>query len=322
MKRREVATLGRCGVDLYPLATNTPLAEVQDFRKFLGGSATNVAVAAARYGRDVTALTGVGEDPFGQFVINELQRLGVDASHVVVNSRYNTPITFCELFPPDDFPLYFYRQPTTPDLELGVEHLPADLNRYEIVWLTVSGLSREPSRTAHHAAVTLPREGLTIVDLDYRPRFWPSPEVARAEVQWILPHVDVAIGNREECRVATGLDDPRQVADYLLDQGLSMVIVKQGVTGTFAATAEEETFVASFEVPVLNGLGAGDAFGGAVCHGVLAGWDLERIIRFASAAGAIVAARLECANAMPEAWEVEAVLAGDLSVLDRDKGKA
>lgn len=308
----EILTIGRCSVDLYPLEVGVKLEDVATFGKFLGGSATNVAVAAARHGHGVSVLTGVGDDPFGLFVIKELQGLGVDASHVVTNASFNTPVTFCEIFPPDNFPLYFYRQPTTPDLELTSKDLPADLAKYKVLWLTSSGLSAEPSRAGHHAAVDARTTGLTVMDLDYRPRFWPDEATASELVGEMLGRVDVAIGNVEECRVAVGESDPERAADALLERGVDVAIVKQGMKGTLAKSRDERTFVPAIRVDVLNGLGAGDAFGGAVCHALLAGWDLQTTVSFASAAGAIVASRLECSTAMPTTKEVEAMLAGTL----------
>jgi len=305
----EVLTIGRCSVDLYPLEVGVKLEDVATFGKFLGGSATNVAVAAARHGHGVTVLTGVGDDPFGVFVIKELERLGVDSSHVVTNSSFNTPVTFCEIFPPDHFPLYFYRQPTTPDLELTPQDLPPRLKDYKILWLTSSGLSAEPSRSAHHAALAARTGGLTVLDLDYRPRFWPDEATATQHVGELLGRVDVAIGNLEECRVAVGESDPERAADALLDRGVDVAIVKQGMAGTLAKSRDERIFVPATRVEVLNGLGAGDAFGGALCHGLIEGWDLHRTVAFASAAGAIVASRLECSTAMPTSDEVEALLA-------------
>ncbi|HMR49520.1 MAG TPA: 5-dehydro-2-deoxygluconokinase [Arachnia sp.] len=308
-RARDVLAVGRCGVDLYPLQSGVRLEDVTTFGKFLGGSATNVAVACARYGRDVAVLTGVGDDPFGRFVVSELRRLGVDASHVVTNDDFNTPVAFCEIFPPDDFPLYFYRQPTTPDLELRPEDLPEDLERSTILWLTVSGLAVEPSRATHQAALARHPDGLTVLDLDYRPRFWPDEQTASRVVAEALEKVDVAIGNLEECRIAVGETDPERAADALLDRGVQIAFVKQGMTGTLAKSRTESTFVPSFPIDVVNGLGAGDAFGGAVCHGLLNGWDIERIVAFASAAGALVASRLECSTAMPYQSEVEELLA-------------
>ena len=305
----DVLTMGRCSVDLYPLEVGVKLEDVQSFGKFLGGSATNVAVAASRHGHGATVLTGVGDDPFGLFVVKELRRLGVDASHVVINPDFNTPVTFCEIFPPDHFPLFFYRQPTTPDLQLTEQDLPARLADYRILWLTTSGLSAEPSRFAHHAAVSARTGGLTVLDLDYRPRFWRDEAAATETVGEMLGRVDVAIGNVEECRIAVGETDPDRAADALLERGADVAIVKQGMAGTLAKSRDERTYVPATRVTVLNGLGAGDAFGGAVCHGLMEGWELPRTIAFASAAGAIVASRLECSTAMPTTTEVDALMA-------------
>src|SRR2546429_4837147 len=102
-------------------------------------------------------------------------------------------------------------------------------------------------------------------------------------------------------------------AAVLLDLGSKIAIVKRGGEGVYARTASEEVTVPPVEIPVLNGLGAGDAFGGALCHGLLAGWPLARTLGVANAAGAIVASRLACADAMPTLGEIEALLAREVS---------
>jgi 5-dehydro-2-deoxygluconokinase len=221
-----------------------------------------------------------------------------------------TPVTFCEIFPPDDFPLYFYRYPKAPDLEIRSEELDLDAIRAaRVFWVTVTGLSQEPSRSATlHALEARAKSGITILDLDYRPVFWPSREEARPWVQRALEHVTVAVGNLDECDTAVGEREPHAAARALRERGVEVVVVKQGPKGVLAADGETEVEVPPVPVEVVNGLGAGDAFGGALCHGLLAGWDLERLMRFCNAAGALVASRLACADAMPEAGEVEALL--------------
>jgi len=178
-----------------------------------------------------------------------------------------------------------------------------------IFWTTVTGLSAEPSRSAHHAAWTArARRPLTVLDLDYRPVFWNDPAEASREVARALPHVTVAIGNKEECEVAVGETEPRKAAEALLAAGVELAIVKQGPKGVLGMTKDEVVEVPPTPVSVINGLGAGDGFGGAVCHGLLSGWDLETVLRFGNAAGAIVASRRECSTAMPTTDEVEALL--------------
>jgi len=306
----DILAIGRLGVDLYPLQSGVALEDVQTFGKFLGGSAANVSVAAARHGHHTALISRVGDDPFGRYLLRELDRLGVDGRHVATDPRLKTPITFCEIFPPDDFPLYFYRDPKAPDL--NVESVDLDLDAVRearVFWFTVTGLSQEPSRAAHHAALQARgRADHTVIDLDYRPMFWPDAADATAQVARALEHATVAVGNREECQVAVGETDPLRAADALLERGVRLAIVKQGPKGVLAKTADETVEVAPYLIEVVNGLGAGDAFGGALCHGLLEGWGLERILRFANIAGAIVASRLECSTAMPTSAEVDAIL--------------
>jgi 5-dehydro-2-deoxygluconokinase len=237
-----------------------------------------------------------------------LRDLGVDDAFVSPVADLPTPVTFCEIFPPDDFPLYFYRWPKAPDLEIHPEELDLDAIRAAgVFWMTVTGLSQEPSRTAHRSAwEARERRRHTVLDLDYRPMFWDSQEAARRASAPALEHVTVAIGNREECETAVGKSEPRAAAEALLDRGVEIAIVKQGPRGVFALTADESVEVPPFPVDVVNGLGAGDSFGGAICHGLLAGWPLRRTITFANIAGALVAGRLECSTAMPTTPEVEA----------------
>lgn len=307
----DVLAMGRLGVDIYPLQDGLGLEDVTSFGKYLGGSAANVAVAAAKYGRASALVSRVGNDPFGRYLLRELDRLGVDPREVKTDPQYATPVTFCEIFPPDDFPLYFYREPKAPDLEIAPEDLDADAIRAaKILWLTVTGLSQEPSRAAHHKALEIrERRTHTILDLDYRPMFWKDPSEASAQVAQALDHVTVAVGNKEECEVAVGETEPDRAADALLERGIELAIVKQGPKGVLAKTRDERVEVAPHFVDVVNGLGSGDAFGGALCHGLLEGWGLERIFRFANVAGAILATRRECSTAMPDASEIDAILA-------------
>ena len=306
----DLLTIGRVGVDLYPLQSGAHLQDVRTFGKFLGGSPTNVAVAAARLGRRSAVITRTGRDPFGIFIHQALRDLGVDDRFVAAVDGLPTPITFCEIFPPDDFPLYFYRYPVAPDLQIQTSEIDLTAVRSaSIYWSTVTGLSAEPSRSAHIAAwEARGRAPLTILDLDYRSTFWNDPAEAHAQMDRALSMVTVAVGNREECEVAVGETDPDRAADALLDRGIELAIVKQGPKGVLARSRDERVEVAPFPVDVVNGLGAGDAFGGALCHGLLAGWPLERVLRFANVAGAIVASRLECSTAMPTHHEVERLM--------------
>lgn len=311
----EVLTVGRVGVDLYPQQSGVPLAEVTSFARSLGGTATNVAVGAARLGRRAAVLTKVGADGFGDYVRTAMAGFGVDPAWVGTAADLQTPVVFCALDPPEDPPLLFYRQPVAPDLTLTPGDVPWDLvATVPLLWVTGSGMSVDPSRQTHLDMLARrgrPRPGSgrhTVLDLDWRPSFWPSPRAARREYGRLLEHVSVVVGNRTEVEVAVGTRDPEEGARRLLDLGVELALVKQGADGVLVATAAGTATVAPFAVRVVCGLGAGDAFGGALAHGLLAGWDPRRIAEHANAAGAIVATRLACADAMPTLEELETMV--------------
>ena len=315
----DLVAIGRVGVDLYPLQQGVTLDEVRTFEKFLGGSAANVTIAAARHGRRAALVSATADDAFGRFVRRELLQLGVDDAFLqTIRDGPPTPVTFVEMFPPDRFPRWFYRYPTAPDLLITPESLPLQaIREARACWTTVTGLSREPSRAAHVAArEERSRAPLTVLDLGYLPAFWLDAdhpvEAARAEyrsqAREALRHATVAVGNLEECELVTGESDPHRAARALLASGVELAVVTQGPRGVLALTPAEQVVVGAFPVTVVNGLGAGDAFDGALVHGLLAGWDLDRTLHFATVAGALVASRLECSTAMPTAAEVQARL--------------
>ena len=308
----QALTVGRISVDLYPEQSGVPLAEVATFAKSVGGTATNVAVAAARLGVRSAVLTKVGDDGFAPYLRRALSEFGVGVEHIGTAPGLLTPLAFCELDPPEDPPLTFYRKPIAPDLTLTPEDVPWELVRdVDLLWVTGTGVSTEPARAtqlemlAHRGR---PRDRWTVLDLDWRPMFWPSPDEARQQYDRMLDQVDVVVGNRAEIAVATGTDDHVSAARALLDRGLRLVLVKLGGDGVYLATPDRTSTVAPLLVDVVCGLGAGDAFGGALIHGLLAGWEPERIAEYGNAAGAIVVSQLACADAMPTLPQLQAFL--------------
>lgn len=309
MSDLELIAIGRVSVDLYPEQIGVELKDVRTFAKSLGGSPTNVAVGAARLGHRAAVVTKVGDDGFGTYVRQALGSFGVDARWVGTDPDLRTPLVFCEVHPPDRFPLLFYREPRAPDMNIRVEDLDlGEIAKVPILWTSGTGLSDEPSRTATIAAIER-ATGTVIHDLDHRAQLWPSTEEARRWAERAIGRATVVVGNLDEVEMAVGTRDPDRAAEAILARGPRLVVVKRGSDGAYARTASERVEVPVVPVDVLCGLGAGDAFGAGLCHGLLSGWDLRRTLSFANAGGAIVASRLACADAMPTAQEVEVLLA-------------
>lgn len=310
----EVLTIGRISADLYGQEAGAGLADPQTFAKAVGGSPTNVAVAIARLGHRAAVLTKVGDDSIGEFCIRDLERLGVDTRWVGRVAGQRTPIVLAGLDDPGDPEFVFYRDAHAPDLQVTADDLADDVAEgVDILWFTGSALSQEPSAsTVMHALKVRARRPHVIFDLDYRPAFWPDRATATAAFERAIPLSTIAIGNREECSVATGLPASTSADDFaqaLLDRGIEIAVVKQGADGVLVVTKDSRVVVPGIPVEVVCGLGAGDAFGGSFVHGILSGWSPADAVTYANAAGAIVASRLLCSHAMPTDAEVRELLA-------------
>jgi 5-dehydro-2-deoxygluconokinase len=300
--------LGRVGADLYPQQLNTPLEEVRTFERFVGGFAGNVSTGLARLGVRTGIVSAVGDDGHGRFIRRFLEAEGVDCVSLHVHPTLRTALAFCEAWPPDDFPVTFYRTPTCPDWELQASQLPEDLAKARIVYASGTGLAREVSRATTLAALQRARQRV-IFDLDWREILWENVRDYPELVWDAASYATVVVGGASEF-IAAALD-PRD----LLKRGPKLVVVKRGAQGATVIDARGSRDVAGLEVPVVNGLGAGDAFGAALGAALLAGRGADEAVHRANAAGAIVASRLACSTAMPKTSEIDALLEGG-SVVD------
>ncbi len=297
----DLLTVGRISVDLFSEQINTSFSQPQTFQKSIGGSPTNVAVAAAKLGHKSAIVTKVGVDPLGEFVVNKLQSFGVDTSFVKVAESGLTPVVLASQDPPEDPKIIFHRQPSAPDTQLVVSDIDDQtLKAAKNFWVSACALSHgTTAESIFHWLEVRGRAKETIIDLDYRPSFWKSRDEARVAAQRAISHCTIAIGNIAECEVALGISDPEKAADDLLNRGISLAIVKMGGDGVLLATKDQSHVIKPLPIKLVCGLGSGDAFGGALIHGLMSGWELEKIGLFANAAGAYLASELMCADAMP-----------------------
>jgi len=297
----DLITVGRISVDLFAEQMYTSFSQPQTFHKSIGGSPTNVAVAAAKLGHKSAIVTKVGIDPLGQYVLNKLSEFGVNTDFVKVAESGLTPVVLASQDPPEDPKIIFHRQPQAPDTQLTLNDLDTEtLLAAKIFWVSACALSN--GETAKSAITWLKERGRkqeSIIDLDYRPSFWPSADAARAAAQEAISMCTIAIGNIAECQVALGISDPQEAATELIMRGVRIAIVKMGGDGVLLATQNERIVIAPRSIKLVCGLGAGDAFGGAFVHGLLSGWGLQEIGEFANAAGAYLASELMCSDAMP-----------------------
>lgn len=298
---KTVVAVGRVSIDLYGREAGATFLQDQTFSKSVGGSPSNVAVAAAKLGDHAVLLTKVGGDPLGKYVIERLREWGVDTTYVAIQESGLTPVVITALDPPEDPKLIFHRQPNAPDTTIDRASIPDQLiDSCAVFWM--SGCALAHGETASSSMTWLARRSRaphTILDLDYRPSFWTSPSEAQRAARAAIEHCSVVLGNRAECDMAFGESDPDKIADHLLADGVTLSIVKLGADGVMLATKDERIRIAPLTIKLVCGLGSGDAFGGALVHGLLHSLTLREIGEFANAAGAYVATKLTCADAMP-----------------------
>jgi 5-dehydro-2-deoxygluconokinase len=321
----DLVCIGRTCVDLYAEQEGARLEDVQSFRKYVGGSATNIAFNTARLGVRSAMLTRVGEEQMGRFVRRTLADIGVDVSHVTFDPEHLTPYVLLAIRDIDNFPRLFAYGDAA-DLALEESDIdPEFIASSKALLVTGTPLSRAGSRAASLKAVEAAKEaGTTVVfDLDYRPVFWgvASHEqggemfVASTEVtegyNSVLPDCDLVVGTEEEIRIAGGSTETREALRSIRELSDASIVLKIGAMGAIVFPGEipndleDGVRVPGFPVEVFNSVGAGDAF----MSGFLSGWlreePPEECLRLGNACGAIVVSRHGCSPAMPTPEELE-----------------
>ncbi|MCY0900382.1 MAG: 5-dehydro-2-deoxygluconokinase [Firmicutes bacterium] len=305
-----VYTVGRVIVDLYATDIAVPLDEVFTFRKYVGGSSGNTAIGLARLGNRTGVIARVGDDPMGHYIIDTLQREGIDTRMVRMDSHRQTGIAFAALYPPGDSHVWFCGNPNA-NSSLAIEDLDFNaLREARAIVIAGTGLAREPSRSAVLGLAMWAKEvGIPIIlDVDWRPVFWRDPDRARLVYDQLLAMTHIVLANEPELALVGESHDMTAAAAHVLEKGVSEVVAKRGEKGAWSYRRNRDAvFSPAFTVQVLNTLGAGDGFAAGYVHGLLAGWNVEKRLQWANACGAIVVTRHSCSDAMPKASEVQAL---------------
>lgn len=319
-KKFDVITFGRSSIDLYSQNIGSPFNDIKGFDAFVGGSPLNIAVGCSRLGVNASLLTAVGNDKVGEFILNFLNKEGVNIHCIPVKNGARSSAVVLGIEPPDKFPLVYYRD-NAADSQVDIDDVDkANIPDYKILLINGTALNVEPTRSAtFHATEIANRNQVDVVlDLDFRADQWHDYRAFGLTVRAILPRVKIAIGTEEEILAATLIDssqvtineqqisapeikgDINESIKQLLFSGIETLIVKRGEKGASIYQKDgSRTDVPGFPVEVLNVLGAGDAFASGFLYGVLQGWDLKKACRMGNASGAQVVTKKGCANFMP-----------------------
>lgn len=313
LRRNRFAVIGRAGMDLYPEPVGAKIEDAERFRTDVGGSAGNIAVALARLGSDAALVSPLADDPIGRFTRKTLHRYGVDTALCrAVGGDCRNTLALAETRP-EDCEVVIYRNGAA-DFELSLDDVAAiDFAGLGALIATGTALAREPSRSAVLAAFRESRAAGTpaIIDMDYRPYSWGSPDEARRVYAEAIDTCDIVIGNDEEFAMAAGNHDRgRELAREIAARG-AVAVYKMGRKGsvTHAAGATIETGV--FAVEARKPFGAGDAFMGGLMASVAGGRDLSEALERGAAAAAMVVSRDGCASSMPDPVALDEFIAAE-----------
>ena len=310
----DAVCLGRAGMDLYAIEHDTDLADVSGFEKHVGGSPALIAIGMAKLGARSALVSRVSDDVIGRFVRQRVSDFGVDVQSVALDATgTRTSLAVTEMRA-DGCAVVIYRNAAA---DLALE--PDDVDEAQIAaarTLLVSGtaLSAEPSRSAARRAIDAAvRHGTHVVlDLDYRAYTWASTNEARDVYARLAREAAILVGNREEFAVL-GIPEsatPDEVAAACLGGRTSLVFVKDGDAGSEVFSSNGHHFSQGvFDVAVTKPFGAGDAYLSTILASLVSGQSLEEAVRRGAASAAIVVAGTSCAEAMPDAQQLETFLA-------------
>lgn len=335
-KEYDIVCIGRSSIDLYSNDIGKPFEEISGFSAYVGGCPTNISVGTRRLGLRSALLTGVGDDPVGDFILHFLKNEGVETSFVATKKGRRSSAVILGIEPPDKFPLVYYRD-NCADINIDIDDISKiPFGKCRAILVSGTGFSKEPSRSATlYAAERAASEGVTVLlDVDYRPDQWPDLQTFGTTLRSVLSYVDIVIGTSEEIKAAAyrGKGEARvahsQVSNYkveadqneavelVLSKGPEIMVLKSGSDGSYIYQKDraEPEHAPGFPVEVKNILGAGDAFASGFIYGFTQEWDWVKCARLGNACGAILVTRHGCANFMPSMDEVEAFTAekGDL----------
>jgi 5-dehydro-2-deoxygluconokinase len=306
----EVVVMGRVSADLYPAPDQLrrPLRDIRQFVRYAGGFAANVATGLARLGVATAIASRVGEDGHGDFVRSFLAGEGVDVRWLATDPDLRTALAFCEIWPPEHFPITFYRTPTCPDWRLSTSDLDIDaIAGAPVLFTTGTALARSPSRETTLEVMTAHR-GTCVFDLDYRPMLWEKADEYPTQTALALPLAQIVVGNSDELKAATGAESEKEATEIIRSSGPETVVAKRGSEGAAIYDADGLSNVGGISIDVVNGLGAGDAFAAALGYGLVRDVPLLRAVQMGNAAGAIVASAIPCSEAMPRLKDIESLI--------------
>ena len=262
---RRVAAIGELLIDFVPQQKGCALREVTHFERVAGGAPANVVTAVSRLGGSGVMISQVGEDAFGEHIIDVLRTNGVDTHFVFQTKRANTGLAFVSLDATGNREFSFFRNPSA-DLFLSPEQItPEMLTDCAVLHFCSVDLVDWPVKQAHRRAVELAQQSGMIVSFDPNVRLplWDSPAACREAIREFLPYANIVKLSDDELEFVTGCRDEREAAQKLFAGNCRLMLITKGGDGSSVYTPHAEAHCAAIDAQVVDTTGAGDSFAGS-----------------------------------------------------------
>jgi len=319
----DLVGIGRLCIDLNADQFNRPMEETSSFSKYVGGSPANITIGASRLGLKTGFIGKVADDQMGRFIVHYLNKNHIDTSVVSVDQTGAvTGLAFTEIKSPEDCSILMYRD-NVADLKLDTSNVSEDyIKQSKALLVSGTALAASPSREAVFLALDYARKNgvVVIMDLDYRPYTWKSPQETAVYYNLAAEKCDVIIGTREEFDMMEQFEkdfrkDDQKTARKWFDYHAEIVVIKHGSEGSIAYTKNGDSNKGgTFKTKVLKTFGAGDAYASAFIFGLMNGWDIPKAMEFGSASAAIVISKHSCSDAMPTKNEIDEFMSEAIAI--------
>lgn len=309
----DLIPMGRIAIDFNPVIPPfQSLVEADTFKKYVGGSPANIAVGLARLNKKVGFIGTVSDDRFGDYVTKFFSDEGIDVSHVT-RAKHGEKIglTFTEMLSPSESSILMYRDGVA-DLMLE----PGDVDEEYIasakaILISGTALCQSPSREACLKAMYLAKKVGTkvIFDIDYRPYNWKNADEIAIYYSIVAENSDMVMGSREEYDLTEAIIAPgrtdEETAEYWLNKGNKIVIIKHGKKGSTAHTKDGSFNIKPFPIDAVKSFGGGDGYGSSFIFGLLEGWDIIDCLELGSASASLLVNAHGCSLFMPTLEEIK-----------------
>ena len=315
---KKVIAIGEALIDFIPHEKGRALNDVENFLRVPGGAPLNVAAAVAKLGGKSQMLTKLGQDGFGDAILNEVKPLGVDVSRISRTNEANTALAFVSLREDGERDFSFYRNPSADMLLSAEEICVEDFNEKDILHFCSVSLIDAPIKEAHRRAIEIAKEKGCLISFDPNVRLplWKNPEDCRKAILEFLPLSNIVKISDEELEFITGIKDEKEALDFLLTGDVKVIIYTKGTNGAEFITKERVIFSPSFKVSAQDTTGAGDSFIGSLLYQVAEGdYSIEQlvdlseekvqeILTFSNATAALTVCKKGAIGALPLKEEV------------------